>query len=70
MGATSVTGIGKGESNGRQKLQNHCGGCGCGTGPEVVKSVPTKSVCSVRLVTGSGKRTHRTGGVGRIAVCS
>jgi hypothetical protein len=60
MSASSVTGIGPGESHGMKKPANNCG-CPCGSTPEeVVSNPPLKRGCVVSYSYGS-KTVYRSG---------
>lgn len=67
MGATSVTGIGKGDSNGKQKPDNHCG-CSCGSPDETEPKPKVKRGCVTHVVTG-GTASIKIGGGKSIKVC-
>lgn len=70
MGATSVTGRGQGDSNGKQKPKNHIT-CSCGPScdDEQEPKEPTKTVCKTRYVSGS-QTSIKVGGTTKIRVCS
>jgi hypothetical protein len=68
MGSTSVTGVGMGDSGGRQKSGNHCS-CKCsGNAEETTPTPPAKRGCVTRHVVG-GRKTYKTGQSSRIRVC-
>lgn len=67
MGATSHTGVGKGDSNGKQKPDNHCG-CACGKPDETVPEPKVKRGCVTRWV-GGGKVSIKVGSSSKLKVC-
>lgn len=67
MGATSVTGVGIGDSNGKRKPENQCGGCGCGGAPEETEPTPpVKFGCVVK--SGSNNTTSYKAGSGAVGI--
>lgn len=71
MGASSVTGVGLGMSNGLQKKENHCGCNSCCTGNCQSESLPTpiKTGCVVRYKIGSGRSYTANSRAVRSKVC-
>ena len=69
MGATSVTGTGLGDSNGKQRPENHIT-CSCGPNcEEEIEPKVRKNPCSVQYVSG-GSVVIKTGTRVQIKVCS
>ena len=68
MAATSVTGVGPGMSNGKQKPGNHCG-CGCGGEPEETTTQPLPPRGCVISYRSGNKVSIRTGNKVRTKVC-
>lgn len=68
MGASSVTGVGEGMSEGEYKPELHCGGCGCGSKEEEEPTPVVKRGCVTRYVTG-GVASYQTGSSTSIRVC-
>jgi len=70
MGATSVTGTGKGDAgDAKYKPENHCGGCGCcGECDEPDPPPKIKRGCYTRSRTG-GYSSHVGNGGTNIRVC-
>jgi len=69
MGATSVTGVGQGDSHGLFKPELHCGGCGCGSFTEDEEQVIIKTRGCVTSNRQSNTAAHRAGGLTSIKVC-
>lgn len=66
MAASSVTGTGLGDSFGKKKCKNHCGGCGCKCVDEPPKRPPYKSGCYRRV--NAGQRVAYKAGNGAIGI--
>lgn len=70
MGASSVTGVGLGVSNGLYKPELHCGGCGCcGKPTETTPSTPVKLGCFSRIRVSNMVRYSAGGLNNSIKVC-
>ena len=67
MGATSVTGVGPGDSEGEYKPENTTGCCGRGT-PTESTATPLRKNCAAKVKIGGNTR-YKTGNSGRIRVC-
>jgi len=67
MGATSATGVGIGDSDGKQKPENHIT-CGGGKPDEKEAAPPRKRGCVVRHISGGIVR-NKSGITSRIRVC-
>lgn len=61
MAASSVTGVGLGDSNGKYKPELHCGGCACGGKPATEPLPPVKSVCCTKKVYNCRNNVLRSG---------
>lgn len=69
MTASSISGLsGAGDSNGKWKCGNQCGGCGCGCGEETPPTPPRKRGCYTKQNAGN-KSNLKTGGGSNIKVC-
>ena len=70
MTASSVTGVGPGDSHGLQKKENHCG-CPCcgGTPTETVSNPPVKRGCVTNYSVGRSARYASGGKASSIKVC-
>ena len=67
MGATSVTGVGPGESHGEYKPENTTGCCNAKP-DETTPSTPPKFQCSTKVKTG-GTVKYKTGSSAKIKTC-
>lgn len=68
MGATSVTGVGPGASNGEYKPENSSGCCNHRAPDPVEATPPLKKSCAVRVKTGGTVR-YAAGNSNKIRVC-
>ena len=68
MGATSVTGVGPGDSNGKWKCGNQYGGCKCGCGEETTTPPKVKFGCYTKY-SGCSTAKYKSGGATRIKTC-
>jgi hypothetical protein len=69
MGASSSTGVGMGDSHGKHKCANQCGGCGCKCQPETPADTPHKRGCVTRVASGQKKAYNAGKGTTGIRVC-
>jgi hypothetical protein len=63
MSGSSVTGKGIGDSHGKHKCGNQCGGCGCKCQPETTPKTPPIRSCFVKMMAGQ-KGRYQAGGNG------
>jgi hypothetical protein len=69
MGATAITGVsGPGDSHGKHKCENQCGGCGCGCGEPTPAPTVRKRGCYTKSVSG-GSVSVKAGGTTGVKVC-
>jgi hypothetical protein len=70
MGASSVTGVGPGDSKGKFKTENN-NGCGCNGKQDEEVVTPLKKIgCFKRYITGSINRYRAASGGSSTKVCS
>lgn len=69
MGATSVTGTGKGESHGEAKPENHAPGCCGGSPPDETPANPIKKQCHTKYKTGGSSKYKANGGNSQYRTC-
>jgi hypothetical protein len=68
MAASSVTGVGPGDSNGKQKPELHSG-CGCCSGSQTPKTMKTKKFCHKKYSSCSRINYKIKTGINKINSC-
>jgi hypothetical protein len=70
MAAATVTGLsGPGDSHGKHKCNNQCGGCGCGCNKEETPPKKIRNGCVKRISVGQKLTSSASNGIINNQVC-